>query len=378
MINLAQRAKELKKVTTAVRQELRKLAWMIAGLIFILLIILWGAYSGMAYLEEHLFQAVDPGQDSTVVVNIDQGLSTRQIVRRLKNEKLIRSELSMMLYLKALERDIKEPVTLKAGSYELSPSMSVPLIAEMLIKGRVIDNSMRITIPEGLTVREIDIILAKDGAIEEEGALFELSRSVEWYQALKKEYAFLPNRQPDVILSNPRASLFEGYLFPDTYLLTSAMKPEDVLKKFLSNFQKKVVYDISVEDYGDLNRVVVLASILEEEVRSGQDMRLASDVLQKRLRSGMKLQVDSSVNYFTGLSLQALDNKSLQRDTPYNTYMYEGLPPSAISNPGLKAIEAAINPQPSEFWYYLTGPDGTTFFSKTFEEHLANKARYLK
>jgi UPF0755 protein len=126
------------------------------------------------------------------------------------------------------------------------------------------------------------------------------------------------------------------------------------------------------------DEVIILASILEREANDETSMRMVAGILENRLRDDMPLQVDAVFQYYTGKGSSDLTLEDLTTDTPYNTYTNIGLPPQPIGNPGLMAIEAVLNPTPSDYYYYLTGDDGEFYYAKTFEEHKRNKARYLR
>ena len=134
------------------------------------------------------------------------------------------------------------------------------------------------------------------------------------------------------------------------------------------NFKKKA---------GDVSKdIVIMASLIEKEVPDSDDRKIVSGILWKRLDIGMPLQVDAVFPYLTGR--REILSDDLKIDSPYNTYLYKGLPPGPIANPGLDAIEAARNPKSSSYFYYLSGKDGKTHFAKTFAEHLKNKEKYLR
>ena len=120
-----------------------------------------------------------------------------------------------------------------------------------------------------------------------------------------------------------------------------------------------------------------MASILEDELRTDRDRAKAADLFWRRLDIGMALQSDATVNYVTGKGRAQPSIEDTKVDSPYNTYKYPGLPPGPIGNPGVSAIRAAVSPEPNTFLYYLSAPDGTTYFAETYEQHLANKAKYL-
>ena len=160
----------------------------------------------------------------------------------------------------------------------------------------------------------------------------------------------------------------EGYLFPDTYLFLPGAETEQIIGTMRDNFKKKA---------GDIAQdIVIMASLIEKEVPASDDRRIVSGILWKRLEIGMPLQVDAVFPYITGKREVLLDD--LKINSPYNTYLYKGLPPGPIANPGLDAIEAARNPKETPYLYYISGKDGKTHFAKTYEEHLKNKEKYLR
>ena len=127
-----------------------------------------------------------------------------------------------------------------------------------------------------------------------------------------------------------------------------------------------------------IHEILTLASIIEKEVSSDKDRKLVADIFYKRLDAGVALQADSAVNYVTGKSTPRASAQDLAKESPYNTYRYRGLPPGPIASPGLSAILAAVYPTANPYWYFLTTPAGQAIYSKTFEEHVANKAKYLR
>ncbi len=207
-----------------------------------------------------------------------------------------------------------------------------------------------VTIPEGYNVRQIGETFEKLGIFSKEDFL----------KIAQKE---------------------EGYLFPDTYRFYKNAKSEDVISKMKENFNKKIMPEILEEikkQNKTLKEVIIMASLLEEEVSAAEDRKLVSGILWKRLDFGMGLNVDAALTYVLGKTSHELTAEDLKLDSEYNTYRYRGLPPWPISNPGLDAILAALRPSPSPYLYYLTGKDGRTYYAKTLEEHALNKFKYLR
>ena len=174
----------------------------------------------------------------------------------------------------------------------------------------------------------------------------------------------------------------EGYLFPDTYRIYNDASADDILEKMLDNFDTKLSRELRDEIASQgksIHDIVTMASIIEKEVAVKDDMAIVSGILYKRMEIGMRLEVDSSVNYVSGKSDPSVTYVDLQIDSPYNTYKYDGLPPGPICNPGLQAIQAAVYPGTSSYLFYLNRQDtGETIFSKNFDEHIRNKNKYLK
>jgi UPF0755 protein len=227
---------------------------------------------------------------------------------------------------------------LQVGKYFLSPSMNIPQIAQKIISGDIA--KIKVTIPEGFTVKDIEERLN---------------------------------------LKLPGENL-EGYLFPDTYYFPIDVSGEEVVRTMRENFEKKIApYKADIGKSGKtLREIVIMASLIEKEVKTKEEKELVSGILWKRLKSGILLQVDATITYITGKKTTKIPLEDLKIDSPYNTYKYKGLPPGPICNPGLESILAALYPKESEYWYYLSTPDGKTLFFKTLEEHNLAKAKYLK
>jgi UPF0755 protein len=179
----------------------------------------------------------------------------------------------------------------------------------------------------------------------------------------------------------------EGYLFPDTYRVYASATPAAIVKKMLDNFDAKLTPSLRA----DINKqgktikdIVIMASIIEKEagIDYGQgadsDARIISGIFWNRLKIGQGLQSDVTVAYALKDNNFKNSNLDLNVDSPYNTYKYRGLPPGPIANPGLIAIQAAITPLATNYYYFLTTPDHKIIYAKTYEEHLQNKYKYLK
>jgi len=185
----------------------------------------------------------------------------------------------------------------------------------------------------------------------------------------------------------------EGFLFPDTYKFPLGVSGEEVVRKMRENFEEKLntkIPELSLtpkeaimQQGKTIFEIVIMASLLEKELspknkNDKENQRIISGILWKRLENKIPLQVDSTITYITGKKITQVSFEETKIDSPYNTYKYRGLPLGPICNPGIDSILAAIYPKNSDYWYYLSTPEGKTIFSKTLEEHNLAKAKYLK
>lgn len=290
--------------------------------------------------------------DGKVIFRVEAGSSFSSVAGRLEFAGLIRSALALRIYAVLTGRDRD----LQAGTYYLSPADSASKTLDSLVRGL---SPIGVTLPEGATVYEVDAILSESG-ITESGAIVAMGLSE------------------------------EGRLFPDTYQFLPGSSPEDVLRVIRQNFEAKMGKILSTSP--DPARTLILASLLEREVPSLEDRKIVAGLIEKRISAGMRIQVDATVCYLKKVEawlsgwrsypfpscypLTALD---LAANSPYNTYSNSGLPPGPIGSPGVSAAQAAMSPTASPYWFYLSDPKTKqTIFSRTFDEHKINRAKYLK
>jgi len=328
-----------------------------AILIFLFLIFLFLFFLILSNFYLPLKEKSSPPQ----IFQVKKGQGVFEIAKNLKKERLIKSEFSFLLYL-VLKGKTK---SLQAGYYLLSPSMTPFEIAQKLIEGDVIFE--KITIVEGENKNEIAEYLEEKGILKKENFLEKIKLKY-W----REKYEFL---------KDVKAEDLEGFLFPDTYFVKKGETEEEIISKFLDNFDKKVNEKLreEISEKGkSLYDILILASLLEKEVKTFEDKKLVSGILWKRLENEIPLQVDATITFITGKKTIKIPAEDLKIDSPYNTYKYKGLPPTPICNPGLESILAAISPQQSDYWYYLTTSEGNTIFSRTLKEHNIAKAKYLR
>jgi len=271
---------------------------------------------------------------------------------------------------------------IKPGRYLIGPRYSVSQLVNKFIVGEA---GIKVKIREGWTNLDIARYL-EDKSVVRADRFYSLSKD---FDNSKGRFEFLPQRAGVDL---------EGYLYPDSYRFHRLASidfdiEEEIIDRMLKNFEKRVYEPLfkkgSVQDKSELvsgiRKFVTMASMLETEVRSEEDKMLISGILWKRMEAGIPLQVDATLVYIKcdilkqdksdGCRLLSKEDKKI--DSPYNTYLYKGLPPGPISNPGFIAVKAALNPKPSPYWYYLSAKgDGRTIFARTLEEHNWNRAVY--
>ena len=279
------------------------------------------------------------------VVNIPSGTNAKEIVDVLEKNEIIRKN---NYTFRILTKLLKLEDQLKYGEYDLSPSMNMLQILDKLVKGEVI--VYKITIPEGYTYTQIAELLDKKEIAEKE--------------------TFLK-------LLEDREKSLEGYLFPDTYEVPKQYGAENMVKVMLSNFNQIAIenkFADKAEKIGfSMEEIIILASIIEKESKFTEERRQVSSVFHNRLKKDMKLQSCATIQYILGEPKEKLDENDLKIESPYNTYLYTGLPPGPISNPGLDSIIAALEPAEEDYLYFVLGENGKHIFSKTYQEHLKNK-----
>ncbi|MDX9970867.1 MAG: endolytic transglycosylase MltG [Candidatus Gracilibacteria bacterium] len=330
--------------------------FLLLGVIFIL---------GAFFYIPTLAHPIDENDSSVVNFDVKLGQGLKKVSENLKDEGLIKSSY-FFIYLankEGLEED------LKAGRFELSKSYDAKKMIQTL---KSTPKLSVVTIQEGLRIKDIDKRL-KDLGLSNEGDFIKATQNFNGYSY----YTYLNEGQN-----------LEGFLFPDTYYFDPVtFKPEKFIYDSMDNFEKKL--NLKTKESGEktlfeaikssgrsLNEIIIMASIIEKEVFGEKDRKMVSGILWKRLDSGWFIGADATLLY------EKDDNKitkqDLEKDSPYNTRNKKGLPPTAISNPSLESIIAAIFPIESEYWYYLNALDtGETIYAKTNEEHNLNRAKHL-
>lgn len=308
-----------------------------------------------------MLSAVSSGPDYRAF-DVYSGMGFADIANELHKQGFIRSPRIFMVY-GALSGAAHQ---LKPGSYLISSGSSTPSILNIIEKGPTGD--VEITFPEGMTLKDMDLVLA-EREILPAGSIARIP-----LKELKAKYPFLEN-----------AKNLEGFLFPDTYRFYQHGESRKVAEKILDNFSKKAWPLLSTPAHiKNLNRNLIIASLLEKEAPEYHDKQIIAGIIYRRMQLGMALQIDATITYakclgyFMTCEDPRVYRKDLEFDSPYNTYSHNELPPGPIGNPGVDSIKAALNPIKSDFLYYLSDPKTKkTIFSKTLEEHIDNRAKYL-
>lgn len=315
----------------------RIIAVVVLILVFVIISVFWWQ-SGVL--------PVNSQNNSPKIFVVENGQGVREIANSLKKEGLIRDPVIFFLITKQTGLDKK----IQAGDFRLNSSMNAYEVAESLTHGTL---DIWVTIPEGYRAEEIADIL------EDKIPNYEQS----WRETLNQN---------------------EGYLFPDTYLMPRDADIDSIISIFKNNFQTKYdsVKSLKTNNLSDA-QTLVLASLVEREARLEEDRALVASVIYNRLNIGMKLDIDATLQYILGYQedekrwwKKGLTNEDKKINSPYNTYTNPTLPPRPISNPGLSAIKAALNPAKTNYFYYITDQNGKNRYATTLEGHNANIEKY--
>jgi len=295
-----------------------------------------------------------------IIFEVRKGDTAEGIARNLKNKGLIQLKLIFILGYKLFF----SPRSLKAGEYAFHLPVSTKGILEMITEGRVMLHP--ITIPEGLTRKEIAQHLQTISSVH-----------LDEFLSVSQRATFIEDMDPE-------AFDLEGYLFPETYHFGKEFGAEDIVSAMVSQFRaifgnqwQKRTEELSMT----VREVVTLASLIEKETALPEERPVVSSVFHNRLEKGMKLDCDPTIIYALkqeGKFNDRLRTKDLRYDSPYNTYLYPGLPPGPIANPGQGSLRAALYPAETDFYYFVSRNDGSHHFSQTFREHQNAVIKYQK
>lgn len=340
----------------------RTIPWLrliLAGLFSAVVLALVGCVVYRGWL-----QVPSAGLRSVTITSTDRAI----LARELYEAGMIPSVWSFRAYLWVDGRRDR----LKMGGYELSAGLPYRDLVGELIKG-VPKTEVSVRVIEGWTLTDIQQELAADFGVNPATTRASIGASVNeapFAKAWRDEFAFLQ--------ALPENRSLEGYLFPNTYRVWKEQLPESLIRKQLQEFQRQVAGLPLTEKsrpLTSLDEVIRLASIVEKEVPNDADRRIVAGIFLTRLREGMLLQTDASVQYITSSGRARSTAKDLQIDSPFNTYKYKGLPPAPIAQPSLSSIKAVLDPDVRGYRYFLTDTKGKIYYARTFQEHIQNRAK---
>ncbi len=307
---------------------------------------------------------VKDGEELTIELETES--TPAQVGELLKEQGAIEYPWAFRLFSK-----LKHVESFEAGRFTLDSSMDYNQMISALRNQDSDVAVVRVTIPEGYTLKDICALLVEKNVVKEE-AFWQVANNYDFAHYMLEDVPMVENR-------------LEGYLFPDTYdfyanndNVNDEAHAVDVINKMLNNFVNKYTKAMrNLTEAGGMTiaDVVKVASLIEKEARKDDERTTISGVIYNRLNSSSFpcLQIDAALLYVTGHK-EALTAEDLTIDSPYNLYLYEGLPPTAICNPGVACMMAAIQPENHKYYYYVAKPDGSHLFAKTLDAHNKNVA----
>nr|WP_245347457.1 endolytic transglycosylase MltG [Cohnella lubricantis] len=309
-----------------------------------------------------------PASTEPVRVTIAKGMGAKSIAEELEQSGLIRNAFLFSAWLKYKN----EGAGFQAGDYDMMPGLTLEEIVAKLNAGDTIAaETVKFTIPEGFTVEQIADRLVKEAGINKDKFL----------QEMKDPNVLGASMWTKEIPEN--ASLkypLEGYLFPETYEMKKGSSEEDIIDRMVAELDRKLGqlpedWQTTMEERGlNLHQLLTIASLVEREVMLDDERAKVASVIENRLEKEMPLQIDATIQYALGKQKEKLSTDDLKIDSPYNTYLNQGLPPGPIASPSLKSIEAALYPEDTDYLYYVTKKDGSNqhLFATTYKQHQKN------
>ncbi len=280
------------------------------------------------------------------VIVYTPGETVAAFIQKLSEKKIIKNEILFRAYfvLQGYDRLLKD------GTYQFTEPQSLFDTAYKIYLDSNSVKGIKVVIPEGSTVREIQEIVTKSFTTDH-------TQSAQTYEF---------------------SSDNEGYLFPDTYYFSRNSTQAHIIATLKKNFDEKTKRLFQEKTSDEIHDIIIMASLLEKEGRTLEERKVISGILWKRIRIGMPLQVDATFLYTHNKGSSELTFNDLKTDNPYNTYTRKGLPKGPINNPGVETITAAMNPIDSPYLFYLHDTQGRIHYAKDFDQHKKNKALYLK
>ena len=360
-------AREVRRAEAPQKKKRRRRRRM-NPILYILLVLLCSALlAGVGWLLMSDLCAFNRGGivEKTVEINADDDIG--DVADKLKAQGLVNYDWFFEIFATVTKAEEKIGI----GTYTLNTDMDYRalILGMRSSSGNMKAETVKVTIPEGYTVEQIIKLLAKNGVASEKD-LLEAAKTADF------KYSFIDNESEDL-------SRLEGYLFPDTYeFYVNTKKPASALDKLISTFNNRVealdeeLWDTAKAKGYDMEDIIVIASLIEKETDGTDHAKIASVIYNRLSDDGSHgtykmLNIDAALLYALPAGTTSLTNADKEMDSPYNLYKYQGLPPTAIANPGLASIKAALSPEETGYYYYALGTDGRHHYSSTLSEHNA-------
>ncbi|MCF2937242.1 endolytic transglycosylase MltG [Paenibacillus alkaliterrae] len=336
--------------------------WVVLSLLGIMII-------GAGSIALYVWSSLQPAKAGDMrKIEVTRGSSANDVADLLEQHGIIKNSFIFKYYLKLHDQGSR----FQAGQYELNPGMeNDAIIAKLNAGDTVAAETIRFTIPEGFTVLQIADKLAAESLIDKNKFIALIAAQSAWGDA--EAVRSIPE-------NDKLHQRLEGYLFPETYEMKTGSTEEDIIKRMVSELDRKLGelpegwLDVLEEKGMSLHELITIASLVEREVVVDEERALVAGVIHNRIKEGMRLQIDATIQYLLDKPKERLYNKDLKVESPYNTYEVDGLPPGPIASPSLASIQAVLYPEETEYMFYVTKKDGTQthLFAKTYSEHLRN------
>lgn len=343
------------------RGSIRRVIFVIAAVVILLVLIMLAAFGALYFIANR--PSGVPGQSKWV--DVHQGMASVDIADTLASKGLISSPFWFRAYLFLTHQG----GDLQAGRYRFSSGMSMVQVIQELKLGAAQFNTVKVTIPEGYTVQQIAAVLAQDKVCSVQSFMYAVHHD-------HFSYGFIKDIPHNKLVRDP----LEGYLFPDTYDFLKGESPTLILQTMLGEMNQVLTPErlqaLKKEDM-TLSQMMTVASMIEKEAKLNSERPLIASVIYNRLHHHppMRLRIDATVLYAIGYH-STLPPSAFLVNNPYNTYVFYGLPPGPIANPGIHSIMAALHPAKTDYYYYVAKGNGTgaSYFATTYAQQLANEA----
>ncbi|MEG0842666.1 MAG: endolytic transglycosylase MltG [Romboutsia sp.] len=336
--------------------DIKNNKWKVIGLTTILAVILIGIFIAIQ------IGPYNKNNKEDIKVDIPAGSTSSSISNILYENELIKNKALFKVIVKLSNK----ATHIKAGTYIINQSYSNMNIVDLLASGKVHHTGIKVTIPEGSTSKEIISILEGNKLGVKDNYMELINNPSQFYD----KFMFL--KQADIIS-------LEGFLYPDTYYIDEKSSEKEILSTMLARFDSLYTDEMTKKEKElnmSLQQIVSLASIVEKEAVLDPDRAIIASVFYNRLKIGMALQSDATIQYIFEERKKIVTYDDLAIDSPYNSYKNKGLPPTPIASPGIKSIKATLNPDTTDYIYFVAKMDGGNNYSKTYEQHLKHVKEY--